>query len=406
VELELRDASPLAAIDAVCRQAGLQPVYSDRQLLVRPGVESPSAFAGPFRLLVQDVVERHPNATGFLELRLESDHLPPPMAAFLGLAPEPPLVDWRVRATDGSDLYHAALAGLAPPSDRPAQQPALDNSRSYRVDRLRVPLKNLLRDVDVLAEVRVTLRLPVPARLESFQFETLTPGTVRGTGSVRLTVRGRDAPALTFDVAGGAGWQACWMAKSPTGSTFMSGLTPLPTAGPLTLDVRSVEAVAFKVFQVASVGFEFVLRDVPLRQRPPRRLEPPRFPGHAEPVTVQYVSVNADSPSAPPELAGGAGVSASSPRAKQTLVLRVRNNTQKDVTRLVFELTYLDAKDQPLGQEQKSQAYSETYEYMSHLRSRESGSVTLQDVAAPAGTSKVTAKVIGVEFLDTTTWKR
>jgi hypothetical protein len=186
VTVRRRSCSRWEAVEDVCRRAGLYPQYTGAAVRYLPGTRPwPAAFAGPFRVQVEDVREFAPSATGTLRLRCAAAGLPAPVLALLR-AEGPALRVTHINAADGRDLYRADVeAAYHPPPPR-AAAPA---PGSLYEEPHSVPLKNLVRDLDTLHEVRGQVRVVLPTRVARLRFPRLVPGAAQEDQGVRATLR-------------------------------------------------------------------------------------------------------------------------------------------------------------------------------------------------------------------------
>jgi hypothetical protein len=407
VTLHIQGRPRLEAIHDVCRQVGLRPEHGFGMLHFRAVGEPfavaeswPAVYVGPFQIqLVEEVQESPPHATGLLKLRIQAPELPAVVARLLSSQDRPPVV--QVTAAGGRDLYHADNQ-LYFPTRRERSAVGMG---SYE-ETWSLPLKNLLRDVDQIQEVRGRIRVPLPVRVEELRFDRLDPGSSQQAEEVRLTLRSSkpksvDQPwsppaveaVLEFEGQGVESKQLYWMTLDSQGWPRETGSLSSKGSEPFRLQVKDeTAAILFKVVTIQDEEYEFRLRDIPLRQRPPRQLEPPRFPSRDAPVTVEYVA----SP------AGQAGTG--SP------VLRFTNHSQKDVQKVQVKWTWLDAAGQLLREEQALYPKPPLADFRPELsvlvKAQQVQQVSLLAAVgkAPEGTAKVTVTIQKVGFADGTTW--
>jgi hypothetical protein len=401
VSLHLHGRSRLEAIEDACRQAGLHAEYQMGIVRVRQGPRPwPAACAGPFLVEVESVKEFPPWPTGMLTLKCLAARLPAPVADLLSTDDEA-FLPTHVTAANGSDLYRANYASSAPR----AQVPAGLDTRIYE-KQMNVPLKNLLRDLDVIHEVRGRVRVVLPTKVSAVRFDSLVPGTVQQAGGVRLTLRqpGGTAPGraelqavLEFETQGADGLALRWMAYDAKGTALRGDRGRPAPNGLLRLEVPGdTAAVALKVVtQTQKVVFPFELRDIPL-QRVPRHIEPLHFSGHAAPVEVEVLRIG------PPS----GGASPGAPGASVAVDLRVRNFSQKDLEHLRMKFTYLDAVGQRLKEAEREGGKSPALEGRpaAVVRANSEDTLTVNDPDRPEGTSRITAVLLAVSFADGTTW--
>jgi hypothetical protein len=270
-----------------------------------------------------------------------------------------------------------------------------------------VPLINLLRDLDAIGEVRFSVRVVLPREVQSLRLEPVEPGSVAAAGDLRVTLEKTDSlpPArpgtaaqkrYDFRVEPPEGRRLCWLAPYPSGAQADGWAFPYPSGQFTASLANDPSQFLFKVLSAGDeLNWEFSLRDIPLR-RPPRKLEPARFEGHAAPVRVAAARVT------------DTGVD-----------LRVVSNCQKDFDTLELKLIYKDGDGRALREAGRKWSRSQQLGFaveslFPQLTLARGPSVApeagedewqLQDAAAPPeGTRSVTATVTRVLFKDGTTW--
>jgi len=414
VSVHLHRVSRFQAIEEICRRVGVYLDYSllypiNQQLLgqFRPGKRpSPVAFAGPFLLEARGVQEDYPNAAGQLTLALYTTALPPKIEALFATVPLSASVRG-VTGPAGQDLFFAQKGmasgvanywGTRAPGEfyvTPAP------GRGAQFASISVPLKDLLRDVEAIGEVRLSLRAALPQDIHALHLEPVAVGGSTAGGGVRLTLANitpQVAPAwanpggvsrFEFRAEPPEGLRLCWLAHV-AGNNAASGWASLSGRRDFAASLAG-EPVRFdfKVFRaVQEVSLDFTLRDISL-PRPPRRLEPLRFEGHAAPVQVSEAGLT-----------------------EKGVDLRITNHCRKDLAEVALKLVYLDAEGHVLRETARKVAatpgegvdlsptprpgvFPATYD----------PEWRVQDSAAvPAGALSVTATVTRVLFKDGTTW--
>jgi hypothetical protein len=405
VSLRMQRRSRLEAIEEVCRQVGLCPVYQQSDMIaLAAGKRSlPCAVAGPFLVQVERVTENHPTATGQMTLLCPAYDVPAGVLALLRPAPLA-LRDLRVSSADGRVLH-----------DADKQPYHLPRVTSYGSDtygtRWVIPLKNLLRDLDVIADTCGSFAVTLPSQVEVLRFESLTAGETQSAGNtwVKLTkVDGKDENAptsitqLEFEGPGVTHKRVQWMALDLQGHRLGDGYAAFDSSGRLRVSLpRQSTACHLRLLTLEEeVVFDFQLRDVPLKGRPPTQLEPARFPGHDVPVTVKVV-----------KLPTGNG------NLSEPIRLLVENHTQKEVFGLTLACTYLDADGRPLKETVYTHPRPEAVANAavmpgpvpnematSVFREQKTFTVNVRDPQVPPGAKSVSVAVQRVLFMDATTW--
>jgi hypothetical protein len=415
VSVKLAGKSRLEAIEEVCRQVGIYPQFRLNQLLVVPRPRPwPAAFAGPFLVEIEELKEFPPDPIGTLKLNCFAAGLPVPVADLLR-SHGPGLLTIQAITAGSQDLYHADNQPYYKPTLKIG--PVLDGTPAYQQIWF-VPLKNLFRDLDTIPLLRGRVRVPLPGRMDEFRFEPLRAGVTRKAGEASWTLRKvesylpTDAKAaasvqssLEFTSQGVDSGPLYWMAFDGSGNPLRWGQEKALRSGSLRLlvPVESV-GVVLKVFATGeSIDYAFELRDIPLKQRAPRQIEPARFPGQQAPVTVEVVN------SAP----AGAGLSMPAVPAPPTvktfpgITLKITNHSQKAVEKIHLTLTYFDADGRAL-KEVRHTAVNSFLDYSSRLAvlvaPRSSAMLRLQSAERPEGTKTVAAHVTAVMFGDAAVW--
>jgi hypothetical protein len=402
VSLHLHKVSRLQAIDEVSRLAGAYATFSPNQIRLQSGKRpAHTGFAGPFYLETGGVREDSRNAAGELPLSLHAANLPPKVAALFAALPLSASIG--VTGPTGQDLFFAQrgmASGVAnyygnrAPGDWFVTLTGNLPSASFAV-----PLKDLLRDVDVIREVRLTLRAALPREMHALRLDPVTAGGSVSGGGVRLTLLKVPVPAPSADAASLKRYEfraespgrvrLCWLAHLAGGGTA-SGWASLAGSGEVVASLSGeASRFDFKVWgAVEEAAWDLTLREIPLA-RPPRRLEPPRFEGHAAPVRVSEARLT------------DKGVS-----------LKIVNDCQKDLERVEVGVTYRDGDGRVLSEvarrvgaarEDGVDLVASTGGPLFDPRLRNEWAV--QDpVAVPSGTRSVTTSVKRVLFKDGTSW--
>lgn len=275
VSLRMQRRPRLEAIEEVCRQVGLQPVYQPGSIHLTTGPRaSLLAVTGPFVVRVQNVTQSPPNAIGTLTLSCMAPDLPVTVATLLG-AELPACRDVSVTTADGRNLYHAEKQPYHPP------RASFSGPDTWGVH-WELPLKNLLSDLTTVPETRGSCRVRLPSRVDVIGFESLTVGETRSAEDTQVTLRkfgqiGRDVPGpalpgmsqLEFECHGGARQWVQWKAIGSAGNESGNGGTALDSSGRFrVVSAGEPTSCQFLLFTLGEeVVFDFVLRDIPLPGR-------------------------------------------------------------------------------------------------------------------------------------------
>jgi hypothetical protein len=435
LSLQLSKCSPLEAIDHVCRHVGLSPQYQLGKMYVQPdsGRSEPAVFAGPFHIGVDPqwpniASQGATDAVDVLPLQFTAPALPPAVA-FLLDGNQLEVRALQIHAADGRDLYHAEAQPFFIVTKNFTALPG--DFWSYQEKRT-LPLKNLLADLEVLHRVEGRLRIPLPTRVDILRFDTLVPGAVQQSGDVRCTIeqfgqgpalataarppigmvgaKSVGGPELHIQWQGIEGRSLRWWAYDHEGKAIGNGREKNLRSAPLQLAVPlGTERIAFLLVGATEYQeYAFQLRDIPLKNRPPQRLQPARFPGHAAPLTVQVA------PIARPQAGGmSAGQIVQRLPTEAPLTFQVANHSQKSVLSIQLKLSYRDAAGRLLGQGTRTlapipQDYSYRFPMLIEPRSyvpvQSVSYLSLPNPALPDGTSSVDVQVLRVGFVDGTSW--
>ncbi len=363
VTIKLKQKSRLEAIEEVCRQIGLCPVYASTSdasnqttLRLKQGPRSwPVTFAGPFLVEITGVEENVPYPTGTLKLRFYAPGLPPQVLnSFRESAKYSKLVTYeQITGPQDGDLIDPGLSRGW--SSSPESSPIYEHS-PY------IPLKNLLRSVTAIKTVRGTIRFRLPTKIETVRFDKLTAGTSRKIGDIELTIRRANIrpnnSSFSFELKGvpdkfQSGDVKFEFADAQGRVVHGSGGSSGGFGGKWSIhaDVegRPASVTAKFITQVEELSYEFHLADIPLKSyaKMPVKIEPAKFAGHEAPVTLEFVKIVPDPkfPNFPPKLR-----------------LRVINHADKKIQRLDMKFEYLDPagkklKDWPMASYSGTQTF-------------------------------------------------
>jgi hypothetical protein len=203
---------------------------------------------------------------------------------------------------------------------------------------------------------------------------------------------------LELDAQGLAGRRLYYAAFGESDRDVVAvGEVKSPTAGRLRLTMSSRPAsVVFRVVTVQTVEYPYEFKDVPLRQRPPRQIEPVRFPGHDTPVSLEFVRLVPQRERVP-SIADG-------PVATPAVTLKLVNHCQKRVEQLRLKVLFFDATGQLLKEAVVRKAMLNRREFkLEPFKAGEPFDVEVPEL--PEGAVKATATVLTVGFTDGTAWR-
>lgn len=429
VTVGLSGVSRLQAIEEVCSQVNLYPVYPEGGTMmgglfgdmleglveVLVGADElekaraeaaeipanavafmegprpwPVVFSGPFMFEVDDVIENVPHATGSVSIVVRA------------FAIEPSAVEL---TSEGSTL------NIEPVSD--ANGNSLDWGRigfvlggnqssdaTYAVTR-NISLKNLLRNTTEIPVISGNQQLIYPSKLDELTFDELAEGTTQEMGefSVELTQLGT---SVEFDIRGpeesienlivkhsprDSEGNAMEVTMDMSGSRFDSYRVSLFMAEP-------PSSVHLKIISVTRVEYPFEIRNIPLEHysEMPEALEDLAFAGHDAPVTVEFLEIRED-PNSPEFM-------------PDKVVVRVTNHSNKDALSVQMQSMYLD------GQGTELESFPNTLAGKFNLDHQEpvveQGTTTEVETTPyfmPDETKTVRIVLQSVGFIDGTTWR-
>ncbi|MEW4568981.1 hypothetical protein AB1L88_14045 [Tautonia sp. JC769] len=360
VTLSAEGLTRLEAIERVCEAVGLYATYgADPAEEFMAGFEGdavtpvpgprpwPVAFAGPFAIEVAGV-EQRPTGTGTLRLRVLGVGLPPAVAAMIGADPFFELV------TMGS-VSGPADEDLSPDGQFPVTSSDSEPPEGVVDVTLDVPLVGLLRSVGAIAEVTGRVEIPIPTEVMTVSLAPFAPGTAREAEGIRVSLRGEipDQATLELERLGANDMDMRWhrhlflvgrdergepvparMAGGAGGPEEYSGFLDLG-GQPVALDVKLAKGVE-------PFAADFRLGQIPLKDfgRMPEAIASLEFDGGEAPVSAELVAFREPRGGQQQQPFGGSGPS---------YTLRIVNHSNKDVRRLVLEVTYFDEDGNAVG---------------------------------------------------------
>ena len=342
VRLELRGVSRIEALERVAAQVGLVPVYPDLESLdeaegaIAPrlrfeaGKRTASArFEGPLLVLVESLEEHVPLATATLTLGIYALGLKPSVLAFQdGLFEHVEIT--RLEAPGGVSLQAEEGVHYL---GRPSIHGGLFG------ERVTIELAGLLRSVRRIARLEGRVILRLPRRVQSCRWSEERREEPRILGertlelldwgeTTRLRLRG---PAERISRT-----ELCFspLAKSrrPLEVLFDDSMA---VGGELVAGMQTTEpprSLEVKVCTFEERSYPFELSGVALgrHEEMPASLEPLSYEGEL-PVVVEFLGFGSS----------GEGV--------PEMSIRLTNASNKDATRVVTEVVYLDAGGRAIG---------------------------------------------------------
>lgn len=395
--LELRGVSRLEALEALCVEAGVVPVFPDTntrwqneavELSFREGTRThPVTFTGPFQVELSELVENAPNTTGELTISVRALGLTPAvLAANQGMTNFLDIDE--VNSASGESLF-------ADPDVTYMGSPTVEHGLfEYTLSPDLVGLLRSVESLDVSGEV--TIELPSEVHAGSFGSDA-EQGEVK-TGPWTATWRERSSYnqielrhehgetenanarfAPNFESGEPMGIQS---ESASSFGEYVSASLSTPQA-PASLD--------FKVFRAEPLRYEFQVKDIALAHfaEQPAQLEALAFDG-ATPIEVKFV-----------------GFADRSDVNFQTVNVSVSNSSNLVVQDASATFEYLDASGTLLKDFPHNLAGEPSFEGPSSLA--QVGASSQLEVTAffmPAETTTVRVRVDEVNFVNGTNWKR
>lgn len=375
VAVAVSGGSRFEAIDAICRQIEVTPVYSGAELELVPGQQSlPVKFAGPFLVAVKQLQTDPDTATGTVEIQTFTAGLPATVMQQLNESTGATSIDdiqnpegESVLRTPGGGGFFMNSGGLV-----------FDRAVSYG-------LKRLLRDVATIDLVQGRIELTLPTSVERLEFAELKPDVAKSAGDVTLTLKEINEGEFSFEFSNSTTDAIQILAfdaegnrvESIAGSHFGSGdsgmLTEVYENAPAKIEARVITASELLEYE-----FSFEGLPVPNHAEMPEKLAELTFEG-PQPVSLEFVRIDRED---------------GFPEA----VFNVRNQANKDAASLSIRLVYLDADGKEL--DDTTSSYNE-----SAIPVGETTEIGLTAFFMPDETQSVRAELTSAEFTDATLWQ-
>lgn len=400
LDLALEGVSRVEAVERVCAQLGVHPIWPSATTMAwtgdgAPGPEPltfgegpralPAVAAGPFLVEVAELVEDTPLPTGRMTLAVRALGLPPAVLAFGEERIDEMLHLERVRGSGDRPLVDESLS----------VQTSADVRGGYLVYAIERELTGLLRGVEHIESIAGDVRIAIPATVETQAFERPDAGPRRiGAGTLKVAEWGA---STRFELEGetAEGLRVLTSPRradgQPLGVRFAS-CDGWGTHLQASLDCpEAPAAVDLKICTPRELRYAFELPPVPLRgfaQRP-ERLAALEFPG-AAPIEVEATS----------------GLRFENGMAEVDLAVHDRSN--KDVMSAAVEFAYLDDAGETL--EDFPHTLTGDYDFESErtgplVGAGETHRLTTMAAFAPEETASIRFRVLSLELRDGTTWE-
>ena len=189
VSLTMKGRSRLEAIDGICRQIEMTPVYSEKRMKLQPGTRtSRVVFSGPFLIEAGIRETRAATASGTLGVYVYSAGLPRTVV-------ELPFTHTviEVANSDKDSLQQEKRIGELMVTQRWSKVFA---------SRKTVQLKNLLRSVKAISLLKGKVGSLVPTGVARFTFDELETGIEKKSGEASVKLTKADGRRFTFQFKG------------------------------------------------------------------------------------------------------------------------------------------------------------------------------------------------------------
>ena len=362
-----------------------------RTITLRSGPRRwPVAYAGPFVVSIDDLEENAPHGTGRATVGVRAFGIDPGILSLLEDFGEAiafgPVVDAQGRSLKAREDVRYFGGGYA-------RGKALENTTT-------VDLKNLLRDVPSIREIRGTQRLVLPTAVTSLEFDTPRQGVEQEAGGLRVVVK-EAGKQTTFEVHGRRSTLEDVAVRFETANSAGDDLEVLSQGATswggdwMQLSVQTREPPAKVRMKLVTkrrvLEYPFALRDVPLARwsEMPEKIEPLAFGSWDAPIVVRFL--------------GFADRDSQFPKVN----VRVKNHSNKVVLTAHVELGYLDEHGKTL--KDFPHTLQGTFTAQGHQPLAAKGATADTEATAffmPAETKRIAVRVDRVEFIDGSQWQR
>ena len=414
VTLNLQKKSRLEAVDDICRQIGVHPIYeldtgftgtatvTKQVIRFQPGPRLyPVQFAGPFLVAVTGLQEKAPNPIGSISLQVVATNLPASVVSRFQKTFMGPAKVEAVLGPQGQPLQDAEQGRIGT---------GFGEKTENFIQTVTIPLKNLLRDVTAIKTVRGQLKFDVPTEIKTLKFDKLTQGAVKKSGDLSLTLKAVRLPvkqsqftSIQFELSGvGDRFGSENVIFEPRDANdkllkvFGSGSSGFGGKKSFNYQFQGKPASATLIIisQLADMNYDFALNDIPLKShaKMPVKITPAKFPGHNTPVSLEFIKIT------------GKG-------NFRKLQFKVVNHSDKGIDSIGMKLMYLDAggkklKDFPSeyrGQTQFGPNGQQIQEPA--VKKQATKQIEVTAFFMPETTKSVKAELRKVRFVDAETWK-
>jgi hypothetical protein len=414
VTVNLQKKSRLEAIEEICRQIGVHPIYENKTefsmtgtvtkevIRFQPGPRTyPVQFAGPFLVGVTRLQEKAPNPTGRISLQVVATNLPASVVSrfrnnFMG----PAKVE-AILGPQGQSLHDSEQGNIGT---------GFGEKTENFIQTVIFPLKDLLRNVTAIQTVRGQLKFDVPTEIKTLKLDNLTQGAVKKNGDLSLTLKTvqlNDQPnqssSIQFELSGLSNRfdskniiVELRDANDKLLEVFGSGGFGFGDKKSFDYQVEGKpKSVTLKIItQLADMNYDFDLNDIPLtsHSKMPVKIEPAKFSGHNAPVSLEFVKI-----------AGKENF--------RKVQFKAVNLSDKGIDSIDMNLVFLDAggkklKDFPSGYRGETQFGSSGQQKQEPaVKKKATKQIEVTAFFMPKETKSVKAELKKVRFVDAETWK-
>lgn len=331
VSVQVADGSRLQAIEEICRQIELTPRYMPKEIRLESGRRKhPVQFAGPFLFTINKFETEPQTATGQLSVKVYAASLPPALLASLNEGSQILIDLEEITDQKQNNLQRQILFGHG------AMRPS---AVAYHRD-ISIDLKNLLRSVETIPNLKGKMSLTLPTRIETIKFEELVSGAKNSAGDVTLELTDISGGSVTFKYSGISHDDIHLYAFDAQGKpldSFGGGSFGSGDSGQTSQSYQStpdrIEARVVTQKEALDYSFQFEGIPVPNHDLMPEQLPKLQFEGEA-PLAVKFDSITGK-----PDF--------------REVKLQVNNQSNKEVRFLSLNFRYLDKEGNELEKKSK-----------------------------------------------------
>jgi hypothetical protein len=414
VTVNLQKKSRLEAVEAICRQIDVHPIYESKTEFTISGdwitkelvrFESgprpyPVQFAGPFLIAVTGLQDKAPNPTGSVSLQIVATNLPESVVS-------------RFRSNHMGPATVAAVSGPQGQSLRDVEGGQVISGFGEKtatgnfIQTVAIPLKDLLRDVTAIKTISGKVEFDVPTEIKTLKIDTLTQGAVKKDSDLTLTLKtiklDDDNSSIQFELTGiGDRFKSANVIVELRDSNgkllefFGSSGSGFGEKFSFDYQVEGKPAsVTLKVItQLADMNYDFAFNDIPLTSyaKMPVKITPAKFPGHDTPVSLEFVKITGED-------------------NFRKVQFKLVNHSDKGIDKIDMKLVYLDANGKalkyfPSGYSGTTQFGPEGQQIQEPaVKKKATKQIEVTAFFMPEETKTVEVELRRVRFVDAETWQ-